>query len=104
MLNQTHDGASIQGGTYFNSVHGETKFINSAGTGITLEAGQNIRGVEANGLYTGNGGNIHIQAPDQVVRLNGNIDVRGFFPAWKYSGNFSGPGGNGGKVTVDAAY
>jgi hypothetical protein len=104
MLNQTHDGASIQGGTYFNSVHGETKFINSAGTGITLDAGQNIRGVEAViGGYTGNGGNIHIQAPDQVVKLNGNIDVHGFFPVAMQDGN-AHRDGNGGKVTVDAAY
>jgi len=100
MLNQTHDGASIQGGTYFNTAGSETKFINSAGTGITLDPGKTVRGVEAaNGMYTGNGGAIHIQAPDQVVRLNGNIDVRGFLP-----NGSTGSIGDGGKVTIDASY
>lgn len=109
LVNQTYNGSTIQGGTYFNSPGSETKFINTAGTGITLNAGQNIRGVEGSpasfGLegnpssYTGNGGNIHIQAPDQVVKLNGNIDVRGFLS----NGSPFMPG-TGGKVTIDAAY
>jgi hypothetical protein len=100
MLNQIHNGANIQGGTYFNTAGLETKFTNSAGTGISLNAGQNIRGVEAaNGAYTGNGGSIHIQAPGQVVKLDGNIDVRGFLA----NGSSTIPG-NGGKVTVDASY
>lgn len=101
ITNQTHNGANIQGGTYFNTNGSETKFTNTAGTGITLLSGQNIRGVEVqNGAYTGNGGNIHIQAPDQVVKLEGNIDVRGFQP----TGGIDVPYGNGGKVTIDAAY
>ena len=71
LVNQTYNGSTIQGGTYFNTTGAETKFTNTAGTGITLNAGQNIRGVEGTpatfGLdaspagYTGNGGNIHIQ-------------------------------------------
>jgi len=116
LTNQTVDGAIIQGGTYFNTAGSETKFINSAGTGITLNAGHTIRGLEVydsritigwwsapatrdfSGKLSGNGGHIHIQAPDQVVRLNGNIDVRGF--------QFGRPtgDGNGGQVTIDAAY
>jgi len=99
MLNQTHDGATINAGTYLNTPGSETKFINSAGTGITLNAGSNIRGAEVqNWQLNGNGGAIHIQAPDQVVRLNGNIDVRGFV---KTGAVYPG---DGGKVTVDAAY
>jgi hypothetical protein len=119
MLNTVNDGASIKGGTYFNTAGHDTLFTNSAKTGITLDAGQNIRGAEAfNGAVTGNGGNIHIQAPDQVVRLNGNIDVRGFLPknapgipgymlpGSSFNGEYNnpGPGGNGGNVTIDAAY
>lgn len=99
-VNTVNDGATIHGGTYFNTAGSETVFKNSAGTGIHLEAGQNIRGAEAfNNAVTGNGGAIHIQAPDQVVRLDGNIDVRGFLPSGT-QGNM----GDGGKVTVDAAY
>lgn len=100
MVNHTYDGGVIQGGNYYNTKGSETVFINTAGTGITLNAGQTIHGYEAQGTsYTGNGGAIHIQAPDQVVRLNGNIDVRGLS-----SGPGSGTGGNGGNVTIDAAY
>jgi hypothetical protein len=93
LINQTYNGSTIKAGTYFNTAGSETKFINSAGTGITLNAGQNIRGVE---MQTGYGGNIHIQAPDQVVKLNGNIDVRGL--------DYFNKPLDGGKVTVDAAY
>lgn len=100
ILNQTHDGAVINAGTYLNTAGHETTFTNTAGTGITLNAGSNIRGAEVlNGALTGNGGNIHIQAPDQVVRLNGNIDVRGFLPSGA-TGNI----GNGGNVTIDSAF
>lgn len=100
VVNTVNDGAVINGGNYLNTPGHETLFTNNAGTGITLNAGQTIRGFEfSNGAYTGNGGSVHIQAPDQVVRLNGNIDVRGFLP------NSNQPnGGNGGNVTVDAAY
>jgi hypothetical protein len=100
-VNQTYDGAKIKTGTYFNTYNGETKFINSAGTGITLDTGHNIRGLEVNnGALFGNGGNIHIQAPNQVVKINGNIDVRGIVLNWPTGPSY----GNGGTVTIDASY
>jgi len=100
LTNQTYDGATIKAGTYFNTAGHMTTFTNTAGTGITLNAGNNIRGVEIfNGAYTGNGGRIYIHALDQVVRLNGNIDVRGFLPNGK-----TGLPGNGGSVQIDAGY
>lgn len=102
-INHTFDGATINSGNYFNTAGSETKFVNTAGTGITLNAGSLVRGYETqNGAYTGNGGNIHIQAPDQVVRLNGNIDVRGIRFDSAINGGVNG--GNGGNVTIDASY
>lgn len=88
MINQTIDGGTIHAGTYF----GTTTFTNSAGGGITLPKGENIHGL-LNTSSTSDGGNIYIKAPDQVVNLNGNIDVRGI-----------GALSNGGNVKIDAAY
>jgi hypothetical protein len=99
-VNTVNDGSVINAGTYLNTPNGKTIFKNSTGTGIHLQSGQNIRGAEYfNGSLTGNGGNIHIDAPNQVVRLDGNIDVRGFLPK-----GIIGNAGSGGNVTVNAGY
>jgi len=98
--NTVNDGQSIQGGTYFNTADNATIFKNSAGTGLWLHTGNNLRGVEVDstGKLTNNGGNFYFDAPGQVMRLDSNIDVRGIRDG---SGAYLG---NGGKVFVDAAY
>jgi hypothetical protein len=98
--NSVQDGRSIQGGTYGNTADGITIFKNSGEGGLWLKAGNNIRGVEVDstGHLTNNGGAIELFAPNSVVRLDGNVDVRALREG---SGAFLG---NGGKVFVDAAY
>jgi hypothetical protein len=99
-VNSVVDGRHIQGGAYGNTVDHVTTFKNSAGGGLWLQAGQNLRGVEVDtvGNLTNNGGAFHFYAPGQVVRLDGNIDVRS---TQNGAGAFLG---NGGKVFVDSAY
>jgi hypothetical protein len=98
--NSVNDGRIIQGGTYGNTADNVTTFKNSTGGGLWLQAGQNLRGVEVDtaGNLTNNGGNFHLFAPGQVVRVDGNIDVRGIQGS---SGAFLG---NGGRVFIDSAY
>jgi hypothetical protein len=99
-VNTVNNGSVIQGGLYLNTPDSKTTFTNTAGTGIWLKNGSNLRAVESNasGAFTNNGGTIQISAPNQVVRLDGNIDVRGLRDN---SGQYLG---SGGKVFVDADY
>jgi hypothetical protein len=99
-VDSTQDGPVVNGGTYYNTFLGKTTFTNSNGGGLWLKAGTNIRGLEVgdNGQLTNNGGTLHFYAPNNVVRLDGNINV---------SGLVNGTGtylGNGGKVFVDSGY
>jgi hypothetical protein len=99
-VNSMNDSQLINGGTYTNTADGVTTFKNSAGTGLWLQKGNYLRGVEvdSSGKMTNNGGTVHIYAPGQVVRLDGEVDVRSLQDGNKvYLGN-------GGKVFVDAAY
>lgn len=98
--NSTQDGRIIQGGTYYNTADSATTFINSQAGGLWLKAGSTLRGLEVNssGGLTSNGGTLHLYAPDNVVRVDGNIDV---------SAIRNGQGadlGNGGKVFIDSGY
>jgi hypothetical protein len=99
-INTVNDGPIVAGGNYFNTPGSKTTFKNSSGGGLWLKSGSNVRGVEVNsaGTPTNNGGTIHFYAPGNVVRLDGNIDVRGIR---NQSGAYLG---NGGKVFVDSAY
>jgi len=96
--NTVNDGQIIQGGNYFNTKGSETVFQNSAKTGLYLKGGDTVTAREVNGVgqLTGNGGNVHINAPGQVVRLDGNIDASGLI--------VNGVLGNGGHVKIDAGY
>jgi hypothetical protein len=99
-VNTVNNGPVINGGAYFNTATGKTTFSNTAGTGLWLKSGSNLRGAEVNasGGLTNNGGTFLLQAPGQTVRLDGNIDVRAIRDG---SGQYLG---DGGKVFVDAAY
>lgn len=99
-INSVNDGRIIQGGTYGNTADKVTTFKNSAGGGLWLQGGQSLRGVEVDptGKLTRNGGTFHLYAPGQVVRLEGNIDIRG---QQSTNGAFIG---NGGRVFIDSAY
>jgi hypothetical protein len=99
-INSTQDGRIIQGGTYYNTAGNTTSFINSQSGGLWLKAGTTLRGLEVNssGAVNNNGGTVHLYAPDNVVRVDGNIDV---------SAIRNGQGadlGNGGKVFIDSGY
>src|SRR4051812_1530860 len=78
-INTVNDGQIIHGGTYANTSNDVTAFKNTQGTGLWLQNGNTIRGVEvdSHGGMTNNGGKIYLDAPNQVVRLDGTIDVRG---------------------------
>jgi hypothetical protein len=99
-VNTVNNGPVVSGGAYFNTPDGETRFTNTAGGGLWLKSGSNIRAVEVNssGIATNNGGTVHFFAPGQVVRLDGNIDVRAV------RDSFDAYRGNGGNVFVDSAY
>lgn len=99
-VNSVQDSRIISGGTFTNTADSKTTFINSAGGGLWLKSGSVIRGVEVDsaGKSTNNGGTIQFYAPQDVVRIDGKVDV---------SGLQNGQGlylGNGGHVFVDAAY
>jgi len=99
-INSTQDGRIIQGGTYYNTAGNTTSFINSHSGGLWLKAGTTLRGLEVNssGNLDNNGGTVHLYAPDNVVRVDGNIDVNAIR---------NGQGaylGNGGKVFIDSGY
>ncbi len=99
-INSYNDGRIIQGGTYANTVDGKTTFTNSSGGGLWLKAGSTLRGVEVNssGVATNNGGTLHLYAPDNVVRVDGNINVNALQNG---QGTYLG---NGGKVFIDSGY
>ncbi len=99
-VDSTQDGPVVNGGTYYNTFLGKTTFTNSRGGGLWLKAGTNIRGLEVgeNGQLTNNGGTFHFYAPNNVVRLDGNINVSGLVNG---SGAYLG---DGGKVFVDSGY
>jgi len=99
-INSTQDGRIIQAGTYYNTSSGKTTFLNSHSGDLWLQSGSTVRGLEVNntGKVTNNGGSIQLYAPDNVVRVDGNINV---------SGLVNGHGaylGNGGRVEVNSAY
>ncbi len=98
-INSVNDGQTVVGGTYYNTAGNKTTFQNSAGNGLHLKAGTTVTGLETTvaGALTGNGGWIHFNAAGQAVRLDGNINVSAALGG-------SGYQGNGGKVTVNAAY
>ena len=99
-VNTVNNGPVINGGIYFNTSGDKTTFINTAGTGMWLKGGSNIRAIESDSHanFTGNGGTVQISALNQVVRLDGNIDIRGVRDE---IGQYLG---SGGKLFVDAAY
>lgn len=99
-INTVNNGQIIQSGTYFNTPDSKTTFINKGSGGLWLKSGNNLRGVEVNsaGTLTNNGGTFHFYAPNDVVRLDGNIDVRAIRNS---NGTYLG---NGGRVFVDSAY
>jgi len=99
-INSSQDGRIIQGGTYYNTANAKTTFVNSGSGGLWLKSGTTVRGLEVNsgGSLTNHGGTVQLYAPGNVVRVDGNIDVRGMV---------NGQGaylGDGGKVYVDAGY
>lgn len=98
-LNTINDGPTVQGGIYDNTPGSRTTFQNSSGGGLWLHSGQLVRGVEtdANKMPTGNGGTLYFRAPENVIRLDGDIDVSAIRNGQAYTGN-------GGKVFVDSAY
>jgi len=99
-INSTQDGRIIQGGTYYNTAGNTTSFINSQAGGLWLKAGTTLRGLEvnANGAANNNGGTVHLYAPDNLVRVDGNIDVNAVRNG---QGTYLG---NGGKVFIDSGY
>jgi len=98
-VNSVNNGQNINNGTYYNTSGNQTTFTNTAGTGIYLKAGDTLTGKEVNGVgaMTGNGGSILISAPNQVVRLDGNVNVNA-----NSSGGFYL--GNGGNVQINSAF
>ena len=99
-INSVQDGRIISGGTYYNTADNTTTFVNSSSGGLWLKGGSTVRGLEVNssGVLTNNGGTLHLYAPGQVVRVDGNINV---------NANMNSQGaalGNGGKVFIDSAY
>jgi len=99
-INSVQDGRIIQGGTYYNTAGNTTSFINSHAGGLWLKAGTTLRGLEVNssGNLDNNGGTVHLYAPDNVVRVDGNIDVNAVRNS---QGAYLG---NGGKVFIDSGY
>ena len=84
----------------YNTPGNTTSFINSQSGGLWLKAGTILRGLEANsnGSLSNNGGTLHLYAPDNVVRIDGNIDVSAIHNC---HGAYLG---NGGKVFIDSGY
>jgi len=103
-VNGTTDAQNVPGGTYYNTAGNHSTFTNSAGTGLYISPSTVVTGREVSdssnptGSMTGNGGNLLFDAPGQVVRIDGRIDVNALQNG---SGAYLG---NGGTVTVNAAY
>lgn len=98
-VNMVKDGGIIQGGTYYNSENGKTTFVNSDSGSLWLKSGTTVRGIQVDetGHATGHGGNVHLLAPNSVVRVDGDINVNNVMRQDPFFGN-------GGNVTVDAAF
>jgi len=99
-INSTQDSRIIQAGTYYNTPNSKTTFLNSRSGDLWLQNGSTVRGLEVfnSNTLTRNGGTIQLYAPNNVVRVDGNINVNGLS---------NGQGaylGNGGKVLVNSAY
>ena len=97
-VNSINTGQNIPAGTYFNTAGSRTTFINNGG-GLWLHSGNLVRGLESSitKVPNGNGGTLYFRAPNNVVRLDGNIDVSAVRNGTLYTGN-------GGKVFVDSGY
>lgn len=97
-LNTTNTGQKVNGGVYYNTAGSRTTFVNPGGS-LHLQKGHLVRGLESSvgKVPTGNGGTLYFRAPDNAIRIDGDIDVS----AVK---NGSLHLGNGGKVFLDAAY
>jgi hypothetical protein len=99
-VNTTQDGRIVKEGIYYNTPDNKTTFINSGAGGLWLQRGTTVRGLQVNskGNLTNNGGTLHLYAPGNVVRVDGNINVNGII-------NNKGISlGNGGRVFIDSAY
>ena len=98
--NSINDGRMIQGGTYYNTTDSQTKFVNSGSGGLWLKSGTTMRGLEVDnaGNLTNNGGTVLFSAPNNVIRIDGTIDINSVRNA---QGAYLG---SGGKVFLDAAY
>lgn len=102
-VNSTNNGQVVTGGTYYNTPGDKTTFTNTAGTGLYITTGTTVTAREVGnaanptGSLTGNGGWVNFYAPHQVVRIDGKIDANAIMNNGVYTGN-------GGKVTVEAAY
>lgn len=98
-INSTNNGQIVQAGTYYNTAGSKTTFTNTAGTGLHVRAGDTVVGreVDGGGALTGNGGWLHFNAPGQVVRIDGTVDVSGIMSGGVYTGN-------GGRVTIDSGF
>jgi hypothetical protein len=99
-VNTVNDGQIIPGSTFYNTADNMTTFRNSNGGGLWLKSGSTLRGLEvdSSGNLTNNGGAFHLLAPGSVVRIDGDINVRGLQNG---GGAYTG---NGGKVFVDSSY
>jgi hypothetical protein len=97
-VNSINNGQTIGSGVYYNTPGSKTTFQNTNGTGLYLKAGDLVRGLEssAGANPTGNGGTLHFNAPGQMVRLDGNVDISGIIKNGVYQGN-------GGSAFIDAA-
>jgi hypothetical protein len=96
-VNSINDGQTIAPGTYYNTPGSRTTFINSNGDGIRVNVGDVVRGLESSeaAIPTGNGGTFHIYAPNQLVQINGTVDLSAIYSNGSYQGN-------GGNLFIDA--
>jgi hypothetical protein len=97
-VNSTNIGQNVQGGTYFNTPGSRTTFVNNNGS-LIVGSGVLVRGLESSTVKTptGNGGTLYFRAPDNVIRINGTVDVSAIRDGSAYLGN-------GGKAFFDSAY
>lgn len=99
-INSVNDGQNVAGGTYYNTPGDKTTFTNSGGSGLYVQAGTTVTGREVSSdthTETGNGGWVDFNAPGQIVRIDGNINVSGILKDGAYLGN-------GGKVTIESGF
>jgi len=75
-VNTINNRSVIQGGTYYNIPGDVTAFRNTTGSGLWLQSGTTLRGLEvidSSGKLTNNGGTIQLYAPGSVIRLDGRV-------------------------------